>query len=165
MTFIEPTKYVSSSDFQTQKTEKSDSTLRFKPLPKKKKNGQGNRPPTRTEKNNVSAMKKDTADDSTSSDINNSDLIILPHLDAPNPLSIHNLSMTRCQDDATSIENMQNNSDIMVSKLIYYWMIVIYSWDISAVHISSFEIRIQNFSISSGNDFYIYIQIDNMTGI
>ena len=92
---------------KTQETENSYSTLRFKPLPKKKKNSQGNHPPTRTERNDVSAMKKDTSDDSSSSDINNSDLIIHPHLDAPNPLSIHNLSMTRCQDDTTLIENMQ----------------------------------------------------------
>ena len=120
MTFIEPTEYASSSNFQTQKDEKSDSTLRFKPLPRKKKNSQGNHPPTSTERNNVSAMNKDTPDDSASSDINDLDLIIQPHLDASNPLSIHNLSMTRCQDDATSIENMQNNSDITVSKLIYY---------------------------------------------
>ena len=132
MTFIEPTEYASNSNFQTQKTEKSDSTLRFKPLPRKKKNSQGNHPPTNTERNDVSAIKKDTSDDSASSDINNSDLIIQPHFDASNPLSIHNLSMTRCQDDVTSIENMQNNSDITVSKLIYYRLIVFHALDISA---------------------------------
>ena len=120
MTFIEPTEYASSSNLQTKKPEKSDSTLRFKPLPKTKKNGQGNHSPTRTERTDVYAMKKDTSDDSTSSDTNNSDLIIKPRFDAPNPLSIHNLSITRCQNDAKSIENMQNSSDIMVSKLIYY---------------------------------------------
>ena len=94
--------------------------MRFKPLPKKKKNGKGNHSSTSSERNDLSKLKTDTSDDSMNSDMNNTDLIIQPHLDAPNPLSIHNLSITRCQDDATSNKNMQNNSDIMVSELIYY---------------------------------------------